>query len=78
MIPIDDYERFDRAVDRAYTDVFGQDGDAQMLRDLLVATLGPMSAMPSAQAALLALRHVNADTPDAVLERARLYYSEGG
>jgi len=72
-----DYDRLDRAVDRAYTDVFGQEGDAQALRELLVASLGPTSAMPSAQAALLALRDVNAHTADAVLERAKLYYSEG-
>jgi hypothetical protein len=76
MIPVDDYERFDRAVDRAYADVFGRDGDAQMLRDLLVTTLGPASVMPRAQAALLALRDVNAHTADAVLDRARQYYSE--
>jgi hypothetical protein len=76
MIPLEHYDRLERAVDRAYTDVFGRDGDAQTLRELLVGTLGPMSAMPSAQAALLALRDVNANTADAVLERARHYYSE--
>jgi hypothetical protein len=75
LIPVDDYERFDLAVDRAYTDVFGRDGDAEVLRDLLVASLGPMSAMPRAQAALFALRDVNGHTADAVLERAKEYYS---
>jgi len=36
-----------------------------------------MSSMPRAQAALLALRDVNAHTADAVLDRAKRYYSEG-
>jgi DcmR-like sensory protein len=77
MIPIEHYDRFERAVDRAYAEVFGQEGDAETLRDLLVTTLGPTSAMPRAQAALLALRHVHAHTADTVLERARQYYSAG-
>jgi hypothetical protein len=76
MIPVEDEDQLERAVDRAYTDIFGGDGDAQALRELLVASRAPTSAMPGAQAALLALRDVNAHTADAVLERARLYYSE--
>jgi DcmR-like sensory protein len=76
MIPIEHYDRFERAVDRAYSEVFGHEGDAETLRDLLVATLGPTSAMPRGQAALLVLRDVNAHTADAVLERAKRYYSE--
>lgn len=79
LIPLEDYERLERAVERAYTDVFGPEGDAPLLRDLLATTLGPLSAMPRAQAALLALRDVNDRTADAVLDRARrYYYSEGG
>ncbi|MGH6689928.1 MAG: MEDS domain-containing protein [Gammaproteobacteria bacterium] len=77
VIPLEDYERFDRAVERAYTDVFGPEGDAPLLRDLLVTTLGPTSVMPRAQAALLALRDVNDHTADAVLDRAKLHYSTG-
>ncbi|HMH51789.1 MAG TPA: MEDS domain-containing protein [Candidatus Acidoferrum sp.] len=76
MIPLEHYDRLERAVERAYFDVFGPDGDAQTLRELLVTSLGPTSAMPRAQAALLALRGVNAHTADAVLDRAKLYYSE--
>lgn len=78
LIPVDDYERFEGAVDRAYTDVFGRDGDVELLRDLLVTTLGPVPVMPRAQAALLALREVNGHTADAVLERAKAYYSAPG
>jgi hypothetical protein len=76
MIPLEHYDRLERAVDRAYADVFGQDGDAQALRDLVVAALGPTASMPRAQAALVGLRAVNAHTADAVLERAKRYYSE--
>jgi len=77
MIPLEHYDRFERAVDRAYVDVFGNDADTHTLRDLIVATLGPASAMPHAQAALLGLRNVNPHTADAVLERAKRYYTEG-
>ena len=76
MIPVEHYDRLERAVDRAYLDVFGRDGDAQTLRELIANTLGPTSAMPSAQAALLALRGINAHTADAVLDRAKQYYAE--
>jgi hypothetical protein len=75
MIPLEDDERFERAVARAYTDVFGKEGDAEALRALLVKTFGPASVMPRAQAALLALRGLNGHTADAVLERARRYYT---
>ena len=74
---MDDYERFDQAVDRAYAEVFGSDGDSQMLRDLLVQTMRTATSMPRAQAALFALRDLSAPIADAVLERARLYYAGG-
>lgn len=76
VIPVEHYDRLERAVDRAYADVFGGQGDARTLRELITATLGPTSAMPSAQAALLALRDINTHTADAVLDRAREYYAE--
>jgi hypothetical protein len=49
LIPVDDYPRLDRAVERAYADVFGDDADAQSLRQLLATTLSPAPVMPSAQ-----------------------------
>jgi hypothetical protein len=66
------------AVSRAYADVFGPQGDAEALKDILVSRFPPRPVMPPAQAALLALRGINGRTADAVLERARSYYSEGG
>ena len=74
LIPVADYERLDRAVDRAYEDVFGSAGDCVALREQLVRSYPLAGRMPAAQAALLALRDVEARTADALLERARHYY----
>jgi hypothetical protein len=74
LIPVDDYQRFDQAVSRAYADVFGPQGDAEALRDVLVSRFPSEPAMPPAQAALIALRGIDGRTADAVLERARDYY----
>jgi len=75
LIPVDDYDRLDRAVDRAYTDVFGADGDAEGFRTVLLSGSAPPAAvMPTAEADLLALRGVSASTADAVLDRARHHY----
>jgi hypothetical protein len=78
LIPVDDYPRFERAVARAYADVFGPRGDAEALRDALVSRFPPHPVMPPAQAALFALRGVNGHTADDVLDRARAYYSKRG
>jgi DcmR-like sensory protein len=75
VIPVEDYERLETAVDRAYRDVFGSLGDARALREILVAHEAPASAMPPAQAALVALRHVSGEMADAVLDRARHHYA---
>jgi MEDS: MEthanogen/methylotroph, DcmR Sensory domain len=74
LIPVEDYARLDRAVERAYADVFGTSGDGATLRSLLMADYPSAPKMPSAQGALLALRQVSASLADAVLERARLHY----
>jgi len=75
VVPVEHYERLESAVDRAYREVFGAEGDTASLRELLVAGTGPTPVMPSAQAALLALRGLRTDIADAVLERARYYYT---
>jgi DcmR-like sensory protein len=56
LIPIDNYDCLDRAVDRAYLDVFGVGGDARSLRSLLASRGPSVPVMPSAQAALFAIR----------------------
>ena len=75
LVPVEHYQRLESAVDRAYRDVFGAEGDPVALRDLLVAGVPPKPAMPPAEAALIALRGLRTDIADAVLERARHYYT---
>lgn len=77
LVPVEDYERLDAAVDRAYRDVFGDGADTDTLRQLLVAQPSAAASMPPAQAALVALRDVRGDIADAVLARAREYYHDG-
>ena len=52
LVPVDDYERFERAVDDAYREVFGAAGEAGLLRELLGRQDDASTAMPPAQAAL--------------------------
>jgi len=75
VVPVEHYQRLESAVDRAYRDVFGAEEDTASLRDLLVAGVPSTPVMPSAQAALVALRGLRTDIADAVLERARHYYT---
>jgi hypothetical protein len=75
LVPVEHYQRLESAVDRAYREVFGAEGDTVALRDLLVAGVPPTPAMPPAEAALIALRGLRTDIADAVLERARHYYT---
>jgi hypothetical protein len=75
LVPVEDYARFDEAVDRAYRDVFGAGGDTAALRQLMVSQPLSTTRMPSAQAALVALRQLRGDIADAVLARAREYYA---
>ncbi len=77
LIPVDDYERFDHAVDRAFADVFGRD-DAGRLRELMASRNGSTARMPAAQAALFALRDLPASVGEAVLDRTRHHYGNGG
>jgi hypothetical protein len=74
LMPVEDSERFERAIDRAFVDVFGVHGDARLLRELFVRQLPDTTAMPTAQGALLALRGLDARLADAVLERAASHY----
>jgi MEDS: MEthanogen/methylotroph, DcmR Sensory domain len=74
LIPVDDYDRLERAVDCAYAEVFGADGESDAFRALLLSGGAASAVMPHAQAALLALRGISGRTADAVLERARHHY----
>jgi hypothetical protein len=74
LIPVEDYERLEQAVVRAYHDVFGPDGEPATLREHVIAAQRQRTQMPSAETALVALRGVSAEIADDVLLRARQYY----
>jgi hypothetical protein len=74
MMPVDDSDRLERAIDRAFVDVFGMYGDTRLLRELFVRQVPDGTAMPSAQGALFALRDLDTRLADAVLERAASHY----
>jgi MEDS: MEthanogen/methylotroph, DcmR Sensory domain len=74
FIPVEDYGRLEKAVDRAYADVFGMRGDPRSLRSLISARVAANTVMPPAQAALLALNNLSTGISDAVIERTRFHY----
>jgi MEDS: MEthanogen/methylotroph, DcmR Sensory domain len=73
-LPVEDPDRFDQAVDRAYTEVFGVRGDARMLRQLMVERQSLTTAMPNAQAALFALERMPPLIANEVRARAWRHY----
>jgi hypothetical protein len=73
LIPVEDYSRFDEAVNRALADVLGP-AEAVVLKPVLVARHRSGAHMPAAQAAILGLTEVLPTAADAVLLRARRYY----
>jgi len=74
LMPVEDGERLERAIDRAFIDVFGIHGDTRLLRELFVRDLPDRTAMPAGHGALIALRELDARLADAVLERAGGHY----
>ena len=73
LIPVEDYQRLERAVSSAYADVFGAAGETETLRAHFASQYnGPR--MPAPQAALLALRDVVPYIADSVIDRARHHY----
>jgi hypothetical protein len=75
LIPVEDYARLERAVERAYAEVFGGGDDAVNLRRAFLKHYAPPAAMPDAEAAILALREFVPATADALLESARRHYA---
>ena len=74
LVPVDDYARLERAVGRAYEDVFGGGEDAANLRRTFLEHYQRPAVMPDATAAILALREFVPGTVDAVLDSARRRY----
>jgi hypothetical protein len=76
LIPVEDYDRLEHAVTRAYLDIFGEAGDAESLREVMVERYTHHTRMPPAQAALLALQQVAPVVADAVIESARRHFGD--
>lgn len=78
FVAMEDYERFEQAVDRAYMDVFGTGGDVVVLRDLMVSRSGLPTKMPAAHAALFALDTMAPIISSEIRARAREQYRGTG
>src|SRR2546425_957428 len=74
VIPVDDYARLDRAVERAYADIFGPSGEPASLRSTFLAHYARPAAMPDAEAAILAVRQFVPVMADELLDRVRHHY----
>jgi hypothetical protein len=74
LIPAEDYSRLEEAVERAYAEVFGSADDAGFLRRVFLAEYPRPSAMPDAEAAILAAREFVPTTIAGLLEKARDHY----
>ena len=72
LVPVDDYDRLDQAVERALGDTFGQ--DAPELRQLITTRYPVATSMPASEAALFAVRNLSPSIADTLLERTRHHY----
>lgn len=74
LLPVQDRARFDRAVERAYADVFSAAGEAEALRRRFLDSYARPAAMPDGEAALLAACELAPANSAALLDRARHHY----
>lgn len=74
LMPADDPERFEQAVDRAYADVFGASGDVSALRAIMVSRHLQGPSVPLAHAALFALDDMPPLIANDIRARARQHY----
>jgi MEDS: MEthanogen/methylotroph, DcmR Sensory domain len=74
VLPVEDADSVDAAIDRAWEDVFGVPGDAVTLRQLIVGDATPSPALPRAPATLLALQQLSPILAAQVLERGRYHF----
>jgi hypothetical protein len=74
LIPVEDYERLERAVSRALAETVGI-AEARVLEGRLLGRDPERSDMPRSQALLLALRDILPEVADTVLERSRRLYA---
>jgi hypothetical protein len=76
LLPVDDAARLEHAVDFAYAEIFGVRADAGFLRRTFLAHYPRPTAMPDAQAAILAAREFVPQVATALLERVRHHYHQ--
>jgi MEDS: MEthanogen/methylotroph, DcmR Sensory domain len=74
LVPVEDYARLERAVERAYAEVFGVGRDAGFLRRSFLAHYPRPTVMPDAEAAILAAREFVPAAASTLLERIRHHY----
>lgn len=74
LIPVEDYARLERAVEHAYAEVFGAEGDGGALRREFLAHYPRPASMPDAEAAILAVREFVPTAADRLLDRVRAHY----
>jgi hypothetical protein len=74
LMPADEPERFEEAVDRAYAEVFGAGGDVAALRALMVSRHSQGPVVQPAHAALFALDDMPPMIANDIRARARQYY----
>ena len=74
LILVDDYERLECAVVRAYAEVFAGGADASSLRRALLQYYPRPAAMPDAAASILAARELVPASADVLLASVRRHY----
>jgi hypothetical protein len=74
LIAVEDAPRLERAAERAYQDVFGVAGNADHLRQALLAGYTGPAAVPEGWAAILAAQEFVPMTTGPLLERAHHHY----
>ncbi len=74
LVPVEDYALLGRAVAQAYGEVFGVGYDAGLLRRMFLAQYPRPTAMPDAQAAILAVQEFVPEAAAALLDRIRHHY----
>ena len=77
LLPAEAPECFERAVDRAYAEVFGAGGEVETLREFMVRGDTLTTAMTDAHAALFALDTLPRLLANDVRARAHRYYAGG-
>lgn len=76
LLSVEDPEALDRAVGRAFFDVFGADADAVVLRQLCESAVRPQATMPAAQVALVNLCELISPLAGEVLAATERHYHQ--